>query len=201
MSAAFELREAPARFLDRQKWTELRAFAKHELIALTYMNAPFPDENNPSAFFWGCEGSFDEAVQCYLTGRTLLKECRLLLVQRKLVATGSRPGREREAIPALEWANLWPLFATNRAVGPNNAFNNVEIHEAAPIENADHKLLLDCFSWFTVQTSEMLGQKKGALFYQARLELGGKLTHAIFNVAYKSVLGLPRGRPRKIRKT
>ena len=89
------LRDVPARFLDSRKWAELRSFAKRELIALTYINGPFPDEDNPSDFFWGRDGSFDEAVHCYRTGRALLKECRLLLVQRRLVATGLRPDRDR----------------------------------------------------------------------------------------------------------
>jgi hypothetical protein len=194
------LRDVPARFLDSRKWAELRAFAKRELIALTYINAPFPDEDNPSAFFWGRDGSFDEAVHCYRTGRALLKECRLLLVQRRLVATGLRPDRDREMIPALEWTDLWPMFATNRASGPNYVFDDVEIHEASPIESSEQIILSNCINWLRTQSSEMLSQKKGALIYRARAELEDKVTHAIFNVAYKIVLNLPRGRPRKIRK-
>ena len=79
MSAPVALIDAPSRFLDPKKWAELRSFANNDLIALTYINAPYPDENNPSAFFWGREGSFEEALRCYQLGRSLVQECRWLL--------------------------------------------------------------------------------------------------------------------------
>jgi hypothetical protein len=45
MSAPVALRDAPSRFLDPGKWAELRSFASNDLIALTYMNAQYPDKN------------------------------------------------------------------------------------------------------------------------------------------------------------
>jgi hypothetical protein len=44
MSKFIALSEAPSRFLDPEKWAELRSFAKSDLIALTFFNAPYPDE-------------------------------------------------------------------------------------------------------------------------------------------------------------
>ena len=78
MSESVALSEAPSRFLDPKKWAELRSFAKSDLIALTFINAHYPDE---------CEGTFERALLRYQIGRALLKECRRLLLQGKLKAT------------------------------------------------------------------------------------------------------------------
>jgi hypothetical protein len=58
MSGSIALSEAPQKLLDQNKWAELRASASNDLIALTYLNAPYPDRDNPSDFFWGREGCF-----------------------------------------------------------------------------------------------------------------------------------------------
>src|SRR5262245_32276096 len=89
MSESVSLRDVPGRFLDQRKWRALRKFASQELIALTYINAPYPDEENPENFFWGRSGSAEDAIRCYHTGRSLLKKCRHGLNEGKLVATGS----------------------------------------------------------------------------------------------------------------
>jgi predicted neutral ceramidase superfamily lipid hydrolase len=96
-----------------------------------------------------------------------------------------------------DWANLWPMFATNGATGPSQAFDDVEIHESTALETSDGKMLLDCLNWFRVQDPEALKQKKAALHHRAKLEVGANLTHAVFNAAYKAALGRSRGRPRK----
>jgi hypothetical protein len=197
MPAVIRLSEVPQRFLDLSKWTELRAFAPSDISALTYLNSPFPDEDNPSDFFWRGDRSFDEALRCYRIGRELLGQCRGMLIERKLLAIGSRPGGAREMIPPLEWADLWPMFATNRATGPNNSFDDVGILESTPPVTPYQTMLLDCLCWFRLQNSETLKQKKLALLYLAQREIGTNLTHAVFNVAYKATLGHPRGRPRK----
>jgi hypothetical protein len=46
MSAPVALIDAPSRFLDPGKWAELRSFASNVLIALTYINAPYPGRAN-----------------------------------------------------------------------------------------------------------------------------------------------------------
>ena len=53
MSGSIALSEAPQKLLDQNKWAEVRAFASNDLIALTYLNAPYPDPDAPSDFFWG----------------------------------------------------------------------------------------------------------------------------------------------------
>jgi hypothetical protein len=46
MFAPVSLRDAPSLFLDPGKWAELRSFASNDLIALTYVNAQYPDKND-----------------------------------------------------------------------------------------------------------------------------------------------------------
>jgi hypothetical protein len=53
MSAPIGLNETPGRLLDPNKWAELRAFASSDLLALTYINAPYPAPDCPQEFFWG----------------------------------------------------------------------------------------------------------------------------------------------------
>ena len=197
MLAPIGLREVPKTVLDSTRWTELRAFASSDLMALTLINAPYPDPDNPTDFFWGRDSTFDDALRCYDIGRDLLCQCRRLLIERKLVATRMKPNGKREMINPTDWANLWPMFATNRATGPNQAFDDVEIRESTALETSDEKMLLDCLNWFRVQDPEALKQKKAALRHRARLEVGANLTHAVFNAAYKAALGRSRGRPRK----
>ena len=197
MPAPIGLREVPQTVLDSTRWTELRAFASSDLMALTLINAPYPNPDNPTDFFWERDSTLDDALRCYDIGRDLLNQCRTLLIERKLVATGIKPNGTREMINPTDWANLWPMFATNRATGPNQAFDDVEIHESTALETPDEKMLLDCLNWFRVQDPEALKQKKAALRHRARLEVGANLTHAVFNSAYKAALGRSRGRPRK----
>jgi hypothetical protein len=198
MSGSIALSEAPQKVLDQNKWAEVRAFAPNDLIALTYLNAPYPDLDAPSDFFWGRDASSDQAVRCYEIGRDLLGQSRRLLIEGKLVATGSRPNGTREKIKPIEWANLWPMFATNRATGPDSSYDDVEIVEAAPLETPDAKMLRYCTDWLSAQSRAALKQKKAGLLHQAKLEIGVNLTHAMFNAAYKVVFGRGRGRPPKI---
>jgi hypothetical protein len=196
MSAPVALRDAPAVFLDPKKWAELRSFASNDLIALTYINAFYPDEDNPSAFFWGREGSFDEALRCYNLGRELLEDMRSLFAQRKLTAVGLAPDGERKVITPFAWINLWPMFATNRARGRNNQYTEVDVFEGLSSENRGQKILLDCVDWLCIQRAENPDEPKKVLIFHAQKNFGGQLTVAIFNVAYKIVYDLKRGRRR-----
>jgi hypothetical protein len=198
MPAPIGLREVPKTVLDSTRWTELRAFASSDLMALTLINAPYPDPDNPTDFFWGRDSTFDDALRCYDIGRDLLSQCRRLLIERKLLATGRRwPNETREVIGPIEWANMWPMFATNRATGPNKSFEDIEILESTPLETPDEKMLLDCMDWLRAQNPADLKQKKTTLLYRAKNDIGASLTHATFNAAYKVTLGRSRGRPRK----
>jgi len=84
MSGSVSLRDVPGRFLDQRKWRALREFTSQELIALTYINAGYHDEENPETFFWGGSGSAEDAVRCYHTGRSFAatvqgpSECRAI---------------------------------------------------------------------------------------------------------------------------
>ena len=90
MSESVSLRDVPSRFLDQRKWRALRKFASQELIALTYINAPYPDEENPENFFWGRSGSAEDAIRLLPHGQIFAaavqapSECR---------AIGSNRGR------------------------------------------------------------------------------------------------------------
>jgi hypothetical protein len=197
MSVPLGLNQVPQKLLDPAKWMEIRAFASNDLIALTYLNAPYPDQDDPTDFFWGRDGSSKQTVRCYELGRDLLGQSRRQLIEGKLVATGSRPDGTREVIKPIEWANLWPMFATNRATGPNQSFDEVEILESTALETPDQRMLLGCMSWLGVQSPTVLSQKKSTLLHLARIEIGATLTHSTFNAAYKAVLGRSRGRPSK----
>jgi hypothetical protein len=195
MSTLISLNEVPQDFLDRGQWAELRANAWNDELALTYLNNPYPDHDNPTDFFWGRDGTFDQAVRCYEIGREMIGQCRRLLIERKLVAFGTRPNGQREMIKPREWADLWPMFATNRATGPNASFDKIEISKSTPLETPDQAMLLDCINWLRAQNVGTL-KKKTWLLHQARSEIGANLTHAIFNAAYKAVVGRLRGRPK-----
>jgi hypothetical protein len=131
MSESISLRDVPGRFLDQPKWHALREFTSQELIALTYINAPYPDEEYPETFFCGGSGSAEDAIRCYHTGRSLLQQCRYLLNAGQLVASGvDRSSGKRRSISASEWVNLWPMFATNTATGPDQAFDDINVFQA-----------------------------------------------------------------------
>ena len=51
MSEPISLSEVPGTLLNRRNWNALRKFASKEIIALSYVNAPYPDEEDPSSFF------------------------------------------------------------------------------------------------------------------------------------------------------
>jgi hypothetical protein len=182
MSEFIALSDTPSQFLDPKKWAELQSFANNNLIALTYINAPYPGE---------CEGPFERALRRYQVGRALLEECRRLLLQGKLIATRRTASGKQITIPADAWINLWPLFATGRANGPGVIFEQIEIYA-----KNTYKLERDCIGWLTSHP-EVATQKKASVYFEARLALGKKLSHAIFNAAYKQVFTRKRGRPRK----
>lgn len=187
MSVQMMLSEIPQR-LYPDIWAQLRAHACSEVGALTYLNAPYPDEDSPSNFFFGRSGSFEEARHCYCLGRQLLNGCRDALIKGSLRAVGSTPDGQRTAIRALTWGNLWPMFATNWASGPETWLYDVQI-----IESDKEFKIAACAEWLRRRPDIL--QKKSTLLEVAKAELG--TTHRVFNEAYKAVRGLPRGRPRK----
>jgi hypothetical protein len=79
MSEPVNLSDVPHRFLDQRAWAALRSCAPNDLLALVYINAPYPDEAEPNDFFWDRSRSASDAVRCYTIGRSLLRECRARL--------------------------------------------------------------------------------------------------------------------------
>ena len=197
MSEPIDLSAVPSRFLNPKEWAKLRAFAPNDLLALTYINAPYPDEENPGDFFWDRDGSIQDAIRCYNIGRSLLQHCRTLLSEGKLVATGLNGAGRRQTISSREWLNLWPMFATNKAAGPSQVFDEVKVFEAKLLDTPQAQLSADCVGWLKQQKITGSGVKKLVLFEDARQSLDRALTHAIFDAAYLAVYGHGRGRPRK----
>jgi hypothetical protein len=52
MTEPVKLSNVPKKFLDAGNWASLRKFASQDIIALCYINAPYPDDEDPSSFFW-----------------------------------------------------------------------------------------------------------------------------------------------------
>jgi hypothetical protein len=200
MSKAVKLSDTP-RMLNRRTWRTLRAFAPSDLLALVYINAPYPDEADPNDFFWDRARSASDAVRCYKIGRSLLRECRARLNSGKLVATGRDASGKREIIPASEWVDLWPMFATDRAVGPDRAYDEVQVFEPTPLETPQAELSSDCIAWLQAHKTARLVGKKFALFEDAQQRFGAGLTRVIFDAAYLSVFGRKRGRPKSFTKS
>jgi hypothetical protein len=197
MSESVSLRDVPGRFLDQRKWRALRKFTSQELIALTYINAPYPDEENPENFFSGRSGSAKDAIHCYHTGRSLLQQCRYRLNAGQLVASGiDRSSGKRKTISASEWVNLWPMFATNTATGPDQAFDHIKVFQAEHGNTSQETLSSECIAWLKEQRIAGVGEKKTTLYEYARRRFGNSLTHAIFDAAYLAAFARRRGRPK-----
>jgi hypothetical protein len=197
MNAPIKLGDVPRRFLDPYAWAALRAFAPNDLFALIYINAPCPDEANPNHFFWDRPRSAANAMRCYKTGRSLLRQSRSLLSTGKLVATGLDNSGKCKTISASEWVDLWPMFATNTATGPDKVFTDVRVFEATSSETPHAQLSSECIAWLNERKVAGFVGKKFALHEEARQRFGNGLTHAIFDAAYLAVFGRGRGRPRK----
>jgi hypothetical protein len=196
MSEPINLSDVPRRFLNRTTWAKLRAFAPNDLLALVYINAPYPDDEDPNGFFWDRPRSAADAIRCYKTGRSLLQQSRSLLSSRKLTATGRDTSGRRKTISANEWLNLWPMFATNGAVGPDGRYDEVQVFEATSSETPHAELSSNCIAWLKERSIAGLVEKKFVLYAEARQRFGNGLTHAIFDAAYLAVFGRARGRPK-----
>jgi hypothetical protein len=196
MSDGVKLNDTP-RMLDPRAWRRLRRFAPNDLLALVYINAPYPDEANPNDFFWDRPRSHSDAVRCYKVGRSLLGQCRSLLNGGKLIAIGRNAIGKRETISASAWVDLWPMFATNKAVGPDTVYEDVHVFQATVSETPHAQLFSDCITWLKERKVAGLVEKKFVLHAEACQKFGNDLTHAIFDAAYLTVFGRRRGRPKR----
>jgi predicted phage terminase large subunit-like protein len=64
MSEPVDLSDVPHRFLDPRAWATLRSFAPNDLLALIYINAPYPNEAEPNDFFWDRPRSASDPLNC-----------------------------------------------------------------------------------------------------------------------------------------
>src|SRR5207237_7293772 len=74
----------------------------------------------------------------------------------------------RKTISSREWLDLWPMFATNRADGPDRAFHEVQVFEAISSETPHTQLLSDCIAWLKEQSIAGLDEKKLTFYEDAR---------------------------------
>jgi hypothetical protein len=88
------------------------------------------------------------------------------------------------------------MFATDRAIGPDRVFNEVQVFEATSSETPQAQLSSDCIAWLKERNIVQLTGKKFVLYEEARQKFGSGLTHAIFNAAYLAVFGRGCGRPK-----
>jgi hypothetical protein len=195
MSEPVKLSDVPRMFLNPTAWAELRAFSPNDLFALIYMNSPYPGDEDPNDFFWDYPRSAADAIRCYQTGRSMLQQSRSLLSGGKLIATGRDATGRRKTISANEWLNLWPMFATNGAIGPDVRYDEVQVFETTS-ESPHAQLSSNCIAWLKERSIERIVGKKFVLYAEARQRFGSELTHAIFDAAYLAVFGRARGRPR-----
>ena len=136
--------------------------------------------------------------RCYHTGRSLLEQCRYLLNAGQLVASGvDRSSGKRRTISASEWVNLWPMFATNTAAGPDQAFDDINVFQGEHRNTSHETLCSECIAWLKEQRTAGLGEKNTTLYEYARHRFGNSLTHAIFDAAYLAAFARRRGRPKK----
>jgi hypothetical protein len=196
-TSQIKLREVPATFLNAKKWDRLRSSTANKLIALCYLNAPYPDPTDPHDLLCGNGRSRKKAVELYKLGRSLLEDGRRLLQSRKLVASGIGPNGKRVKIPTNSWFDLWPLFATGRANGPGimPCGSRITFHDVKVYQTKRTKMEQACADWLSANPDAAIPKKRA--FHNARVKLGEKLSHRIFNAAYKHVFERSRGRPPK----
>jgi hypothetical protein len=191
MSSATRLIDLPDKFLDQEKWAQVRALASNKLEALSYLNAPFP--NSAADFFWYGNGSDLDARRFYELGKSLVEESRSLFLSGRLVASGLTRQGIRQSIPSGWWIGLYPLFATDRIVGRTQQFIDIEVIEVSPSIAAAEQQLMDCIAWLKVQRAQGSRSKK-ILWHDAQRAIG--CTKRTFEAAYKAVFDSPRGHPK-----
>ena len=192
MSSATRLIDLPDKFLDQEKWAQVRALASNKLEALSYLNAPFP--NSAADFFWNRRGSDSDARRCYRLGKLLVTESRSLFLTGRLVASGLTRQGVRQNILKPWWIDLYPLFATDRIVGRTRKFFDIEVTQGDASETAAEKQLMQCLAWLKDQRVQGSRSKK-VLWYDAQRIFGPGLTNRAFDAAYKVVFDSPRGHP------
>lgn len=191
MTPSFSLIEVPEKFLDHEKWAQVRAFASSKLEALSYLNAPRPD--SAADFFWNGSGSDSDALRCYRLGKSLLTECRSRFIAGELIASGFTRNGVKQLIPQALWVDLFPMFTTDRIVGRTRQFTNITIYEGDRTQFECQ--LNECVAWLKRRRFEREDSKK--LWHREAVKyFGPELTVRMFETSYKAVFDRRRGRPR-----
>ena len=94
-----QIAAVPAIFFS-ERWGTLRSRLGNDLTALYCFNAPYPEPADPSDLFYANGRSDEAATELYSIGRSVVKDCRKLFLDRKLVATGIQSDGKRARIPA-----------------------------------------------------------------------------------------------------
>ena len=190
MSPATRLIEVPDKFLDQEKWGQVRAFASSTLEAVSYLNAPYPE--SAADFFWNRRGSDLDARRCYRLAKSLVADCRALFSAGELFASGFTRNGVKELIPPALWIDLFPMFATDRIVGRTRQFTDIEIYKG---EKTSFECQLNkCVAWLKRRRFE--GEDSKKLLHREALRYWPGLTSRMFETSYKAVFDRPRGRPR-----
>jgi hypothetical protein len=175
MSSATRLIEVPDKFLDQEKWAQVRAFASNNLEALSYLNAPFP--NSAADFFWNGRGSDSDARRFYRLGRSLLSECRSRFIAGELIASGYTRNGVKQFIPQAFWADLYPMFATDKIVGRTRHFTNIEVYEGGVFSTPFESQLKKCIAWLKRRRFEGEDSKKIIASRGPQVLAGSDLAH------------------------
>lgn len=192
----FRLIDIPEFYLDRTKWVRLQEFAPrgNKLTAASYLNAPKPTPEVRA--FWGRDSDdLDDCLPIFRLGRELLVECRCLFRNADLGVIGKREEDDvEELIDDEKWNDLYPMFVTDKAVGPSWCYSNIRVFDPKKYREPPEKILLDCIEW--LKGKRELGQSlKKQLVYGAKRQFGGELTDLLFDAAYQAVFNKVRGRP------
>jgi hypothetical protein len=201
-SEEIPLWDSPERFFDSATWREFLSFFKSRDEALLHISHPEPK----ILVFYRQQVAKLSTPERELArrdehiaelGGKLVGQFKDRLIREEIIATGFSPlAVERVRIPGERWVELWPNFSENRADGKHLNFNYVKVIEAAERPTSAADLLDRCVAWMQSRGHDGESRRK-VLQTEALEHFGPALTTRTFAVAYKSVFGKSRGRPRK----
>ena len=197
------LNDAPDVFFDQTKWGEFVSLFGDRRAALVrisriepgligYMRAEAAKMSTPE----GAKARKDEHIA--ELGNALVARFKARLIKEEVVASGfSSLSVDRVKIPGERWPDLWPNFCEDKAEGKGLTFTNVRVFESGDGRTSPTSLADECVVW--MRERQLAGEnRRKTLEHEAQKRFGSALTSREFAVAYKTVFGKSRGRPRKI---
>jgi hypothetical protein len=196
----FPLSRAPELFFDEQLWQIFVSYFETPAIALEHIGYP-PDltgyhheryeaRSNLSKEIW------QEIEEAHTLGRELLRGLQSKFLSEELTATGVPRGRwrpSREHIPTSEWQTLWPNFVGNWAMSTTGSYDDILLLWHPKDRKAE---LRERCELLLLKRKEEGESRRKVLLQEAAEHLGEPVPTRIFDAAYKTVFGKPRGRPR-----